>query len=141
MKIRFMKIMLDEGAYMPEKAHSSDAGYDLRAVGDRIIPAGASALIDTGVHFQIPEGYCGELISKSGLNCKHDITSTGLIDAGYTGSVKVKLYNHGQKPYQVYDGDKISQIIFYKIESPDLEIVEAFEQTDRGDNGFGSSGR
>lgn len=66
-----------------------------------MIPANGSAVIDTGVHIDIPKGYVGFLKSKSGLNVKHDLTSEGVIDAGYTGSICVKLYNHGKTDYKV----------------------------------------
>ena len=134
------KVTLDDGAYIPVKANKTDAGYDLFAVGDRLIPAGASAVIDTGVHIQM-EDCCGMLISKSGLNVNHDITSTGLIDSGYRGSIKVKLYNNGLNPYEVHDGDKISQIVFVPYLSPILAVADKLDDSDRGNKGFGSSGR
>ena len=83
----------------------------------------------------------GFIKSKSGLNVKHNLTSDGVIDVGYTGSICVKLYNHGDKPYQVERGDKISQLVVVKIETPELELVDELEETDRGNNGFGSTGR
>ena len=90
-----MKIKLDPGAYMPERAHVLDAGLDLRTPVDVVIPAGGSAVVDTGVHVAIPMGYVGMLKSKSGLNIKNGITSEGVIDAGYTGAIVAKLYNNG----------------------------------------------
>ena len=81
------------------------------------------------------------LKSKSGLNVKHGITSEGVIDVGYTGSIKVKLYNNSDKPYTVANGDKISQLVILPIVLPDLEIVTELGKTDRGSNGFGSSGK
>lgn len=81
-------VVLDDGAYMPEYAHFGwDAGADLKSPVDVMIPANGSAVIDTGVHIDIPQGYVGFLKSKSGLNVKHDLTSEGVIDAGYTGSI------------------------------------------------------
>lgn len=91
-------VALDDGAYMPEYAHFGwDAGADLKSPVDVMIPANGSAVIDTGVHIDIPQGYAGFLKSKSGLNVKHDLTSEGVIDAGYTGSICVKLYNNGKR--------------------------------------------
>lgn len=136
-----MRIKLDAGCYLPERAHDLDAGYDLRSPISIRVPAHGSAIIDTGVHMEIPQGYDGELISKSGLNVKHNITSTGLIDAGYTGSIAVKLYNHGDADYMVESGDKISQIVIRQNFTPELELVAFLDETERGDNGFGSSGR
>ena len=78
-----MKIVLDDGAYKPYKAHPEDAGFDIMARECQIVPAQGSAIFDTGVHIEIPQGFVGFLKSKSGLNVKHGITSEGVIDAGY----------------------------------------------------------
>jgi dUTP pyrophosphatase len=83
----------------------------------------------------------GFLKSKSGLNVKHGIVSEGVIDVGYTGSIVVKLYNHSDKDYYVEAGDKISQLVILPILTPSLDLVDTLDDTDRGDNGFGSSGR
>ena len=96
-----MKIMLDEGAIRPTRAHQTDAGLDLYARDGKMVPAHGSAIFDTGVHVQLPPFTAGFLKSKSGLNVKHNITSDGLIDEGYTGSIVVKLYNHGDDDYDV----------------------------------------
>lgn len=79
--------------------------------------------------------------SKSGLNVKHGITSEGVIDSGYTGSIVVKLYNNDGNYYTVNAGDKISQIVLLPIYTPELEQVESLDETERGGNGFGSSGK
>lgn len=136
-----MKVLLDPGAYMPERAHSADAGYDLRSPIKCRLYAGEAVVIDTGVHVEIPVGYAGMLKSKSGLNVKHDIVGEGVIDSGYTGSIRVKLYNHGSESYMIEVGDKISQLVILPIIIPELELVEELEETDRGNNGFGSTGR
>lgn len=136
-----MKIMLDDGAKMPTRAHPFDAGLDLYAQEDRIIEAKGSAVFDTGVHVQIPEGCVGFLKSKSGLNVKHGIVSDGVIDSGYTGSIVVKLYNLSGFDYKVHAGDKISQLVILPCLLPELELADDLEDTDRGDGGFGSTGR
>ena len=136
-----MKVMLDDGAYMPERAHEDDAGYDIKSPQDGYIPAHSSWTVDTGVHVQIPKGQAGFLKSKSGLNVKFGITSEGVIDSGYTGSITVKLYNHSDYPYGFKAGDKITQLVILPIETPELELADWFEDTDRGDRGFGSSGK
>lgn len=115
-----MKIMLDKGAYMPIRGHKDDAGLDLRTPVAFDIMPGGSAKIDTGVHIDIRPGLVGFLKSKSGLNVKHGITSEGVIDAG----------------------DKITQLVLLPVYIPDeLVVVDEFEQTERGDGGFGSTGR
>jgi dUTP pyrophosphatase len=140
-----MKIMLDVGAKMPTRAHQWDAGLDLYApecsMLHTIMPCGGSTVIDTGVHVQIPEGYTGFIKAKSGLNVKHGLTCTGVIDAHYTGSIAVKLYNHHPcLRYDVRPGDKIAQLVILPCLLPDLELSDSLEETDRGDNGFGSTG-
>ena len=136
-----MKVMLDNGAFAPTRAHNTDAGLDLRSPICIEVPAKGSAVIDTGVHVELPVGTAGFLKSKSGLNVNHDITSDGVIDVGFTGSIKAKLYNHGTNPYQVLRGDKITQLVVFDCRFPDVEIVDKLESTERGENGFGSTGR
>lgn len=136
-----MKVKLDKWANMPTKAHEADGGWDLYAVKGQVVKARDSAVFDTGVHMQIPVGYAGLMVSKSGLNFDHDIVTTGLIDARYTGSIKVKMYNKGDKDYTVMPGDKISQIMVVPILNEKLEPVDFLEETERGDGGFGSTGR
>ena len=136
-----INIMLDKGARAPEKAHKTDVGYDIFSPIDIVVPAHRSVFIDSGVHIQIPHGVAGVLISKSGLNVKHGITSTGLIDPEYTGSIGVKLYNNSGTDYRVNAGDKITQIMFVPFLSVKLAQVETLEKTQRGDGGFGSTGK
>ena len=136
-----MKIMMDPGATVPHRAHPTDAGLDLFSREEQIILPGDSAVFDTGVHVELPEGTFGKLESKSGLNVNYDIVSCGgTIDSGYVGSIKVKLYNLGKKPYMVRKGQKIVQMVIIPILTPELEIVDHLDETERGSNGFGSSG-
>lgn len=136
-----MKIALETGVKKPTRAHMNDAGLDLYAPESQIVPARESAVFDTGVHVEIPQGYVGLLMSKSGLNVRHGITSEGVIDSGYCGSIVVKLYNNSGYDYRVEEGDKISQLVILPILAPELEIVDSLEETERGNAGFGSSGR
>lgn len=137
-----MKVTLDKDAIMPTRAHESDAGYDLYCKDARkLIMPGSSAVFDTGVHVSLPKGTAGLLVSKSGLNVNHGILSTGLIDAGYTGPIKVKLYNHSNHEYLISYGDKISQLVIINISTPELELADKLDTTDRGDSGFGSTGK
>ena len=106
-----------------------------------VVQAYGFATFDTGVHVQLPPCTAGLLKSKSGLNVRHNITSDGVIDAGYTGSIRVKLYNHGPDNYKVHKGDKISQLLVVYIQTPLLQVVDELEDTDRGTGGFGSTGR
>jgi dUTP pyrophosphatase len=135
-----MKIVLDKNAFMPTRAYPTDAGLDLYATEDAVIFRHGSHVFDTGVHVGIPEGYVGFLKSKSGLNVHNGIHSCGVIDALYNGSVKVKLYNHGFEAVRIKRGQKISQLVILPIATPEIELVDELEDTERGSNGFGSSG-
>lgn len=151
-----MKVVLDKGAIMPTRAHPWDAGLDLYTPVKAIVPAAkagmsfgmlepevviGSATIDTGVHIEIPEGYVGLILPKSGLNVNNGLTCDGVIDAHYTGSIKVKLYNNSGKAHYFQAGDKIAQLVILPCLLPDLELSDMLEETDRGNNGFGSTGR
>lgn len=137
-----MKVVLDEGAYMLERAHPTDAGLDLRTREKFRLWPNQSMCIDTGVHVQLPAGTFGKIESKSGLNVKHSIVSCGgVIDENYTGSIVVKIYNLGDKAYDFKAGDKVAQMIIQPYVAPEMEIVDELETTDRGDAGFGSTGR
>lgn len=134
-----LKVMLDEKAYMPKRAHSTDAGLDLFSRERRLIWPGMSVVFDTGVHIQIPEGYVGDVDAKSSLMEKNLLTA-GTIDCGYTGSIKVKLFNLGGGMVEILEGQKIAQLVIKSIITPDLEVVDELEDTERGEGGFGSTG-
>lgn len=136
-----IKVKLDVFALEPVRAHADDAGLDLRSPSKITVPACGSVTIDTGVHIAIPKGYVGMLKSKSGLNFRCGITSEGVIDAGYTGSIKCKLYNNSTKACYIRPGDKITQLVIMPIITPEIEYVDELEETERGSGGFGSSGR
>ena len=136
-----MKVKLDPGAFLPERAHPDDAGLDIRSPVDTYVPANSSAVIDTGVHVEIPYSAVGFLKSKSGLHFMHGISSEGVVDCGYTGSIRVKLVNHTDEPYHVHCGDKISQLVVIPIYLAVPEQVDELPETERGGHGFGSTGR
>lgn len=137
-----MKIMLDRpDAQMPTRAHKKDAGLDLYSTEEKIILPGESEIFDTGVHGELPLDTYGHMIAKSGLAFKYDVVCIGYcVDEGYIGSIKVKLHNLGKKPYMVRKGQKIVQLVIIRCEKPELELVDRLEETERGENGFGSSG-
>ena len=91
-----MKVTLDPGAILPTRAHELDVGFDLYSREDAIVYANDSKTFDTGVHVAIPKGYSGDIEPKSGLMDKYNITTDGTIDPGYTGAIKVKLFNNGR---------------------------------------------
>lgn len=135
-----INIMLDDNAFPPVRAYPLDAGLDIFTPKDVTIKPNSYTVIDTGVHVEIPKGYVGMLKSKSGLNVKHDIVGEGVIDAGYTGSLIAKLYNHGKAVKRFSRGDKIIQLVILPIVTPTPKIVNEFAPSERKDNGFGSTG-
>ena len=144
-----IKIMLDEGALLPQKAHPEDAAYDLFTPVAFSLKPHDRAVIDLGVHMLIPKGYCGEIFSKSGLSSKYGITTVGLVDAGYTGSIRAMVYrddkvadsNLENGVYHFEVGDKLTQVKISKVYDTELVMADSMPDTERGDSGFGSSGR
>lgn len=136
-----LKIVLDDGAFIPGRAHRYDAGLDLRSMEAGILMPGSGKAFSTGVHAQIPEGYCGLIRSRSGMMFKHDIVTDGTVDAHYTGAIRVKLFNLGAEPYEVRAGDRIAQMVIVPCELPGTVVEYSLGDTDRGDGGFGSTGR
>lgn len=137
-----MRIVLDDGAFEPVRAHDTDAGLDIRAMRGGCVKAHQSAIFATGVHVELPPGTAGVFLSKSGLMMHHDITSTGLVDEGYDGEIMVKLFNHGGEDYAVQPGDKISQLVIVPVRYEPVEVVDVLTRCGaRGSDGFGSTGR
>lgn len=135
-----IKAVVDVGAGIPTRAHRTDAGLDLYAKNNGWILPKSRKAFDTGVHIAIPSGYVGFLTSKSGMMLK-GITSRGTIDSGYTGSIKAVLFNHSWLPVRIKKWQKISQLVIMPIITPNLELVERLEDTDRAEGGFGSTGK
>ncbi len=136
-----IKVQLDKGAYMPVREHKDDAGADLRTPHGVVLWPGEYRGIDTGVHIEVPEGYMLEVRSKSGLMRDYGIFTDGTIDRGYSGSMRVFLFNHSNQIVKFSAGDKIAQIVFTKIDTPEFEQVDRITGGERGDAGFGSTGR
>lgn len=143
-----LKIYLEEQAIMPERGHSTDAGLDIKSPYPFTLPAKGSVIINTGVHFSIPAGWVGFAKSKSGLNVNHGIQCEGVIDAGFTGPLVIKLHNLSSEDYYIKPKDKVAQIVFLPIATPELKLVP-FEEIEkesalistRGQSGWGSTGR
>lgn len=135
-----IKVVLEAGARMPTRAHEWDAGLDLYSRENAVVFQNSGGIFDTGVRIAIPQGYCGFIKSKSGMNVKHSIQSEGVIDSGYTGTIHVKLFNHGTRAVEIKEGQKIAQLVILKCELPELELADELEGTERGNGGFGSTG-
>lgn len=136
-----MKVKLLDGAIMPTRAHPTDAGLDLYARKGAVIVPKQSATFDTGVCVELPHGCYGKIESKSGLNVNHSVVCCGgVIDEPYRGSICVKLYNLSDIPYIVEAGNKIAQLVIMHYVVPDITLVDELSETDRGTDGFGSTG-
>lgn len=133
---------LNPEAKLPQYAKPGDAGMDLFALEETILAPGQFVGVATGIVMEIPEGYVGLVWDKSGLSIKHGLkTLGGVVDAGFRGEVKVGMINLGSEEYKIEKGHKVAQMLIQKVESP--EIVEALElsETERGEGGFGSTGK
>ena len=137
-----MRISLDHGAVVPEKATKNSAGYDLCSTESCIIPAGCHKKINTGVRVEIPPGIVGTISHRSGMNSKQGVQAYGRVDSDYRGPIMVTLFNcDTSREVRVSPGDRIAQIVFVQIWNPVLSVVEELSGTVRGTSGHGSTGR
>ena len=132
---------LFDGAKIPTKANDSDAGYDLYSTERVTIQAGATVLISTGVSMKIPVGYVGLIWDRSSMGVKGIHRHAGVIDSGYRGHIKVCLHNTTKEVYEIESGDRVAQILIQECPHFELFSVDCLDETDRGSDGFGSTGR
>lgn len=134
---------LNDYAKLPHYAHIGDAGADLYASEDFTLPAQSCKAVPTGIAMAIPEGHVGYINPRSGMAMKGItvLNAPGTIDSGYRGEIKVILANHTDKDYTISIGDKIAQMVFHKYNEVFFEPVNELDNSDRGSNGFGSSGK
>ena len=128
---------------LPEYMTKDSAGCDLTNNGGQVtlLPLDR-AFINTGVHIQLPEGYEAQVRGRSGLNRDHGIVvPTGTIDADYRGEIRVVVYNLSREPYIIKPGDRIAQLVICPVVQADWQLVEHLDKTDRGEGGFGSTGK
>lgn len=136
-----MKVKLDQDGMMPIRKHATDAGIDIKAAEDAYIPPQGAALVRTGVHIQLPHGTVGLIRSRSGMMMKYGIITDGTIDEGFTGEIMIELFNHSGISYDVHRGDRIAQLVITPTYYFDLELVGELDDSDRGTDGYGSTGR
>lgn len=145
MKIN-IKYNSKEGAIVPEYKTAGAAGADLCAYlpsQNVTLSPGKSALIPTGLFFEIPDGYEVQVRPRSGLAAKNGITvlnTPGTIDSDYRGEVKVILINLGEEEFTINDGDRIAQMVIAPVTTADFTFAENLSETDRGSGGMGSTG-
>ncbi len=135
-----------EGLPLPAYETPGSAGMDLRAaVEDAVTLApGERALVSTGLRLEIPAGYEGQVRPRSGLAIRHGITllnTPGTIDSDYRGLLQVVVVNLGQEPFTIHRGDRIAQLVIAPVVQVELEVTEDLAETERGEGGFGSTGR
>lgn len=131
-------------ARVPTKGSVLAAGYDLYSSEDAIIPAQGQGLVSTDISIIVPIGTYGRVAPRSGLAVKHGIsTGAGVIDADYRGEVKIVLFNHSTKDFEIKAGDRIAQLVLERIVNADIEEIseDQLTATDRGEGGFGSTGK
>lgn len=129
---------------LPVPATPRSAGLDLKAAEYALIPPGGRVLIKTGIKLAIPDGFAGLICPRSGLALKHGVTvlnAPGVLDADYRGEVGVILANFGERPFMVEPGDRIAQLMIQPVVRAELIQVESLDDTERGEGGFGHSGR
>jgi dUTP pyrophosphatase len=130
--------------FEPVYAKPGDAGADLRSTTALTVPAGSRVMVPTGVSIALPQGYVGLVHPRSGLAAKHGITvlnTPGTIDAGYRGEIMVILFNSSDTDFEVAVGDRIAQLLIQAVELAKFIAVDKLPETERGETGFGSSGR
>lgn len=129
-------------ARLPRRNHPTDAGLDIYAVECATLRPGVHAVLPTGVHVEIPGGYVGLIWPRSGLAAKHGIdTLAGVVDASYRGEIKVSIINHGHEDFEIKPGDRIAQMLIQPVMGWECQQVDELSDTERGEQGFGSSGR
>ena len=136
----------DPSVTPPKYATTGSAGLDLSASLKEpvTVPAGGRALIPSGIAVAIPMGYAGFVFPRSGLSYKSGITmcnSVGVIDSDYTGEIKIAVHNISDQDYTIHAGDRIAQLFFMPVGMAELIPCEDLDETERGDGGFGSTGR
>ena len=142
MILKFKKLV--DSANVPTRSRIGDAALDIASCEEVSIDSQSTCLIHTGIAIEIEDGYCGLVLPRSGNAVNHGITiinSPGLIDSNYRGEIKVGLYNTSNEAFNVYQGDRIAQLLIVPVLDVDVQVVDALSESNRGTQGFGSSGR
>ena len=136
--------LLDQNAHIPTRGSQSAAGYDLYSIEDATINSGERVKCRTGISVAIPWGYFGAIFARSGLSIKQGLrpaNAVGVIDADYRGEIIVALYNDSNQTRVVKAGDRIAQLVIIPFQGVSFDVVDELDDTERGDGGFGSTGR
>ena len=137
--------LLSENATVPTRGSNESAGWDLYAAEDTIVPARGKAIIATDIAVAITTGYYGRIAPRSGMSWKnHTDIGAGVVDSDYRGSVGVVMFNHADTDLQITKGDRVAQMVIEKINTAPLLLVPdgvELDDTERGEGGFGSTGK
>lgn len=142
--VKFLKI--DENAVVPHYGSQGAAGADLHAIisqGSVEIAPGQTYLVHTGIAMQIPDGYAGLILARSGIATKRGLApanKVGLIDSDYRGEIMVPLHNHSEKVQEISNGERVAQIMITPFLRAEFVETESLEDTERDQGGFGSTG-
>lgn len=137
-----LPVLVGPGGALPEYASAGAAGADLCASEALVIPPGGRAAVPTALRLEIPPGHVGLVWPRSGLAVRHGIdTLAGVIDSDYRGELKVVLVNHGDQPFAIAAGDRVAQLLLQHFERASFRSVADLADTQRGQEGFGSTGR
>lgn len=135
---------LKDGVQLPKYQTSGSVGFDFHSTDDLVLKSGETALVSTGLSFELPHGIEMQIRPRSGLALKHSVTvlnSPGTIDSDYRGEIKVILINHGENDFHISVGDRIAQGVISKVEIVNFDEVIELSESDRGEAGFGSTGK
>lgn len=144
MKINVEIKKLDEKAFVPEYQSKEAAGFDFHSIETVTLKKGERALIATGLAMALSYGYELQIRPRSGLAYKNGITvlnAPGTVDSDYRGEVKVLLINHGSEDFIVNEGDRIAQGVIAEVTQAKFNVVNELDDTNRGESGFGSTGK
>tara|TARA_B100000686_G_scaffold346782_1_gene434119 strand:+ start:1220 stop:1684 length:465 start_codon:yes stop_codon:yes gene_type:complete len=146
-KLKILDPKIGESIPLPQIATEGSAGMDMRACIDSelIVSAGDTVLVPTGIAMHIADNnLAAVLLPRSGLGHKHGLVLgnlTGLIDSDYQGQIFISCWNRGEKAYKINPGDRIAQMVFIPVEQVKFDVVDDFKESDRGQGGFGHSGK
>jgi dUTP pyrophosphatase len=130
-----------EDAQAPTRGSDEAAGYDLYSYESETVAPNQIKLIDTGISIRVPEGTYGRIAPRSSVSKKGILINAGVIDRDYRGPIKVMLHNLSNNDYVINKNDRIAQLILEQIKTPSVELVEELDDTERGERGFGSTGK
>ncbi len=138
-----LKVKVKEGMPLPEHAKKGDAGLDLRSTVTTAVHPKQVVMVGSGLSVEIPKGYFGLVAPRSSIATLHNVTlanTPGVIDSGYRGEIMLPLYNAGNETYMVKKGDRLAQLIIIPYEECVCIESDSLVETERGANGFGSTG-